>query len=328
MPGDHGTLPRADPLSGKLRSVALKRITLNAGRATVALTLALSVVVSASAQPSPEDDPEANYVKDLVVVAPTTGPAWWKVSKGATVVWIMALPPSNVPETLAWDQSGVRRRMRGAKVLLMPPEGRSRFEGRWDEGFSDLVTDEMEVAARGLGVRPQRYLPVTLPAVFALREYYYRTAKLALPIERQIITEARRRRVIVERPPSMDVALTADMARAKDPEIQTCALAMLKEAQTDPQTFRDTAALWAKGRVQQVIATPRSAWTYCINRILPGYSRRAIDNQTLAIARTLDRRRKAVAVVPLRLLVAEDGVLQRLKARGYVVADPSRPLTN
>ena len=126
----------------------------------------------------------------------------------------------------------------------------------------------------------------------------------------------------------MDVALTADMARTGDAEIQTCALAMLKEVKTDPQDFRDTAALWAKGRVQEVIATPRSAWTYCINRILPGYSRRAIENQTVAIARTLDRRRKAVAVVPLRLLVAEDGVLQRLKARGYVVADPAKPLTN
>lgn len=304
------------------------KLRLRTGRAAMTLILALSFVVSAGAQPTPEDDPEANFVKDLVVVAPTTGPAWWKVSKGSTVVWVMALPPSNVPEDLAWDRSGVRRRMRGARVLLMPPEGRSRFEGRWDEPFAPLVANEMDTAARGVGVRPQRYLPVTLPAVFALREYYYRTERLALPIESQIIAEARRRRVIVERPPSMDVALTADMARTGDAEIQTCALAMLKEVKTDPQDFRDTAALWAKGRVQEVIATPRSAWTYCINRILPGYSRRAIENQTVAIARTLDRRRKAVAVVPLRLLVAEDGVLQRLKARGYVVADPAKPLTN
>jgi hypothetical protein len=161
-----------------------------------------------------------------------------------------------------------------------------------------------------------------------MRDYYFRTEGLDMPIGRQIIAEARRRRLIVERPPSMDVALTSDMARAADLEIQTCATALLKEVQTDAQTFRDTAAHWAKGRVAQVIATPRSAWSYCINRILPGYSRRAIETQTAAIAQTLDRRRRAVAVVPLRLLVAEDGVLQRLKARGYVVADPSRPLTN
>jgi hypothetical protein len=310
--------------------MSFQTLTLRFGRAAIALglALALSTVVSASAQPSPADDPEANYVEDLVVVAPTTGPAWWKVSKGSTVVWIMAMPPSNVPETLAWDVSGVRRRLRGAKVLLLPPEGRSRFEGRWDEALPDLVAEEMYTSARELGVRPQRYFPVTLPAVFALREYYFRASRLGLPIESQLIAEARRRRIVAERPPSMDVALTADMARADDPEIQTCALAMLKEVKTDPQTFRDTAALWARGRIAEVIATPRSAWTYCINRILPGYSRRAIESQTVAISRALDRRRKAVAVVPLRLLVAEDGVLQRLKARGYVVADPSRPLTN
>jgi hypothetical protein len=290
------------------------------------VAIALTLAASANAQSTPVDDPEASFVSDLVVVAPTTGPAWWKVSKGSSVVWIIALPPSNVPEDLAWDRSGVKRRIRGARVLLMPPEGRSRFEGRWDESLPDAIVGETVKAARGVGVRPQRYLPATLPEVFALRDYYFRIERLDMPIERQIIADARRRRLAVERPESMDVALTADMARAADPEIQTCALALLKEVETDAQTFRDTAALWAKGRVADVISTPRSAWTYCINRILPGYSRRAIETQTSAIARALDRRRKAVAVVPLRLLVAEDGVLQRLKARGYVVSDPSLPL--
>ena len=288
----------------------------------MALFLALFVGASASAQPLPSDDPESTFVRELVIMAPSAGPAMWKVSKGSTVVWVLALPPSNVPNDLNWDRSTLRRRLRGARVLLLPPKGQSNFIGGWSEAFPDAVSDEVEVAARGIGVPPRRYLPATLPSVFALREYYYRTEKLGLSIELEIIAEGRRRRVPVERPASMEVDLTAGMAPASDKEIQTCAMAMLKEVKTDPHQFRQTASQWASGRVAQVIATPRSAWTYCINRILPGYSRRAIDSQTQAIARTLDRRRKAVAVVPLRLLVAEDGVLQRLKARGYVVGDP------
>jgi hypothetical protein len=294
----------------------------------IASLAALSLFVSASAQPVATDDPEASFVRDLVVVAPTKGPAWWKVSKGSATVWILALPPSNVPEDLEWDKSALRRRIKVARTVLMPPEGRSRFEGRWSEIFPELVTTQVKRGARTVGVPPQRYLPATLPSVFALREYYFRTEGLDLPIERQVTVEARRRGVRIERPNGLDIALTADLASAKDPEIQACALALLKEVETEPQVFNDMGALWAEGRVAELISRPRSPWTYCINRMLPGYSRRAIETQTAAIARVLDRRRKAVAVAPLRLLVAEDGILQRLKARGYVVADPERPLTD
>lgn len=286
------------------------------------IAMALSLALSASAQPLPPVDPESTFVSELVIMAPTAGPAMWKVSKGSTTVWVFALPPSNVPENLNWDRSTLKRRLSSARVLLLPPEGRSTFVGGWNDAFPDPVSEEVVEAARGIGVPPHRYLPATLPSVFALREYYYRTEKLALPIEREIIAEARRRRVPAERPPSMEVDLTSAMAPASDKEIQTCAMAMLKEVKSDPDELRRTASQWANGHVAQVIATPRSAWTYCINRILPGYSRRAIESQTLAISRALDRRRRAVAVAPLRLLVAEDGVLQRLKARGYAVTDP------
>ena len=293
-----------------------------------ACVVALGLAVSASAQPAPFDDPEASFVKDLVVTAPTGGPAWWKVSKGRSVVWIIALPPSNVPRNLSWDKSVLKRRMRGARMLLMPPEGRARFEGSWRTPLADPIPSRVAEAAGKLGVPQGRYLPATVPRVFALRDYYFRANRLAFPIDSQVVAEANLRRVKVVRPLPTDIALTADMLDSKDPEVQTCVTALLTEVETDPQTLRNTAALWAQGRVANVIATPRSAWTYCINRIFPGYSRRAIEAQAKAIAAALDAPGKSVAVAPLRLLVAEDGILQRLQAQGYTIADPARPLSN
>ena len=130
---------------------------------------ALALAVSASAQPLPPDDPESNYVRELVIMAPSAGPAMWKVSKGSTVVWVLALPPSNVPDSLNWDRSTLRRRLRGARVLLLPPQGQSNFIGGWSEAFPDTVSDEVVEAARGIGVPPGRYLPATLPSTAGCR---------------------------------------------------------------------------------------------------------------------------------------------------------------
>ena len=75
---------------------------------------ALAMPLSGSAQAI--DD---TVVRELVIVAPGQGPAWWKVSRGDASVWILGLPPST-PEGLAWDQSTLKRRLNGARLLLGP----------------------------------------------------------------------------------------------------------------------------------------------------------------------------------------------------------------
>ena len=144
-------------------------------------------------------------------------------------------------------------------MLLMPPEGRARFEGSWRTALADPISSRVAEAAGKLGVPQGRYLPATVPRVFALRDYYFRANRLAFPIDSQIVAEANLRRVKVVRPVPTDIALTAEMLDSKDPEVQTCITALLTEVETDPQTLRNTAALWARGRVANVIATPRSA---------------------------------------------------------------------
>ena len=55
-----------------------------------AVALAAAIATSAVAQPKPAalPDPEANIVEELVVVARHPAPAWWRVERGGSTVWI------------------------------------------------------------------------------------------------------------------------------------------------------------------------------------------------------------------------------------------------
>ena len=91
--------------------------------ASLAAVLSLLFATNGFAQTSPiaVDDPESTIVSELVITAPTPGPAWWRVSKGPSVVWIIGLPAAATPRKMAWDKRPLERRLDGAKALLMPP---------------------------------------------------------------------------------------------------------------------------------------------------------------------------------------------------------------
>ena len=72
---------------------------------------------AAHAQGRAYDDPESKVVADVVIVMPGNGPAWWKVSKGDAVAWVLALPPALAPRDLQWDKTLLERRMKGARAL-------------------------------------------------------------------------------------------------------------------------------------------------------------------------------------------------------------------
>jgi hypothetical protein len=112
-----------------------------------------------------------------------------------------------------------------------------------------------------------------------------------------------------------------------DAEVAACLSAMLFEVETDVEVFRDQAGYWARGRVTRALEGPRGSLPVCMNRMLPGYSRRLIETQTAQISEALRTPGKIVAVVPMRQLLAEEGVLQRLRAEGFTVSDPGAHLT-
>lgn len=67
---------------------------------------------------APLEDPEANLVEEVFVVAKTPGPAWWQVSDGDTKVWVLALPDGRLPPGLTWDHAALERRLKGANTFI------------------------------------------------------------------------------------------------------------------------------------------------------------------------------------------------------------------
>ncbi|NEX95071.1 TraB/GumN family protein, partial [Caulobacter sp. 17J65-9] len=80
---------------------------------------------------------------------------------------------------------------------------------------------------------------------------------------------------------------------------------------------------WARGDVAAAIGAPRRS-DRCLLLLSGGVElrKRALNDQTAAIANALNTPGHAVAVVPLRRLLAEDGVIAALKARGFKVISP------
>ena len=91
---------------------------------------------------------------------------------------------------------------------------------------------------------------------------------------------------------------------------------------TDYPVRRPPAAArgWARGDVRTALTTPRG-YEACFNSIPAGaeIAQRAMNDETHAIEKALETPGRVVAVVSLRTLLAQDGVLAKLRTDGYAI---------
>ena len=304
-------------------------------KAVLAVIVAVALLAPAAATAQTQsaiDDPEANLLAELIVIAPIEGPAWWRVSKGDSVVWIMAMPASSLPTGMAWDSKALDRRLKGANAFLTFP--------RIQVSIGRPAKDEPPVAvpsalaARFARVRTRigrpegRYAePIPARAFFQLQKDYYRWAKLdyGAGVAARVEARARRAGVAVRRPAAINGgALTpADMA-PWHPGAAACLDALLDDVEVPAEQKYAAAAGWARGDLKAALTAPRDPWAICENRLFSeGSSRRAIELQVAAIERALAKPGKTVAIASLRQLLAEEGILDRLAAKGYQITAPT-----
>ena len=300
---------------------------MRAVRAFVAIG-AMLIIASPAAAQGRHSDPEGTVVADVVVVAPTEGPVWWKVTHGESTVWIIGLPDSSssVPHNLNWDKRAFERRIKGANAFLATPDGVVRFPRDWSERLPVDLRARVGITAAVVRLDPDNYWPPVFGSVVNLRSDFRRKNRFTLDVQKQMADMARRARTPVSAPPELAVFLAEEDLRLAKPGVMPCVLAMLDEVETDPAVFRTAAEDWAQGRAMAHLRSPRGALPVCLNLVRPGYSAQQIEERTKAIATALASPGKTVAAAPIRQLVAEDGIIQRLKAQGLDVSDPSKPL--
>jgi hypothetical protein len=99
---------------------------------------------------------------------------------------------------------------------------------------------------------------------------------------------------------------------------------VLAQAEAGPEVTRAAARAWAAGDVAGALANERT-YERCLAAVTGGrsYDERTKADTAAAIEAALNTPGHALALVPLRPLLAERGVLDRLRARGFTVKAPN-----
>lgn len=318
----------------------MRRVTM----AALLLATALVGPVAAQAPSSPQApliDLEATLVEELVVNAKLPGPAWWRVSDGDTTIYILGLP-SALPKGQAWDRSILERRLTGAFALITPPAAKAgiadtpaalsllskmRSKTPLSASLPPALNARMAANLKRLGKPADAYANwKPLAAGMLLARDFRKSANLDFDQpDASILRLAKKKRVKITSAATYKAMPAAKLiVREHTPAVGiACLEVVLDEVEAGPGRLRSAGQAWAAGEVRTSMSGVRG-YERCAAQ-LPGaaeLNRKAMSDQTEAIARALKTPGHAVAIMGVRPLVAEDGVLARLRARGFTVKTP------
>lgn len=313
-------------------------------RAAVLALAGLAAMAAAPAPPKPpaSADPEGAIVEALVVVARHPAPAWWRAEGPAGVVWILGVPDAPLPPDVTWRREELDQHLDGAGALLVGPRLQAGLGdlfgliGLWsqlrsktpmEEGLTPPLAQRFAAERQRLGKGPEPYAHWR---PFAAGLVLLRDARPegSRDVGRQVRAEAGRKGVDVRSAGDYDLVPFARTALASFTQESegACLSAALDDAEQGAEAYRKAAEGWARGDVAAALKAPRS-FDRCLLLLAGGPElwRRSTDDFADAIAQAASKPGHVVAVAPLRRLLAKDGLLDSLKARGLKVSGPDDP---
>jgi uncharacterized protein YbaP (TraB family) len=304
------------------------------------LACALPAAAQAPPAPPPVDDPDAVLVEELVVRGRLPGPAWWRVSDADTTVYVLGVP-SLAPRRMEWDRAIFERRLEGANVVILPfVNVRAKVGG-------SIGTAVNLMRLRSGGPFEERLDPGTRARFVAVRtrlgqdaKHYGTNNPLAAGV--QLAIDYRDRSGLTNMDPAKLVRLLAQRKGVKvieksydlGPQLggilrtpastgRICFDEVLAQAEAGPGATLAAARAWAEGDVEGALTNERT-YERCLAVISGGrtYDEKTKADEAAAIANALKQPGHAIALVPLRPLLAQNGVLERLRAQGFTVKTP------
>jgi len=293
-----------------------------------------------AADPALPPDPDAVMLQELVVVARDRGPAWWSVSNGNSTVYVLGAP-SLAPKRTPWDTVTLDRRLQGAHAVILPFQDvkvhlsgslgaawnlmRLRSVHPFEDSLDEATRARFVAAREKIGQPASRYKTNNALAAGLLMAGDYRdrfeltnadTAKVVKVYAKMA------KAPVVQR--TYDVgALLGAVIRTPKPAGRACLDAVLDQVLAGPAVTVSAAKAWAAGDTPGALENERT-YERCINMV-PGaqaFDARTKADQVAAIEKALQTPGHAVAVVHLRPLLAQGGVLDQLRAKGYQVKTP------
>lgn len=303
------------------------------------MAVVAAALVGGAASAQIIEDPEAVILEELVVRAKEPGPAWWRVSDADSTVYIIGVLEGPMPADIGWDRSVLEKRLKGAHSFL---GGASMHAGLRDapaliklrsqlksktplEETLDPQLRQRFVAARERAGKPARRYASWRPVVagqLLLSDLNEKEGWRRVEPEIRAMAAKRRLKATSSARYEAMPFLRAAFASLTPSVERECMESALDDIEA-PGRARRAAVGWATGDVETALTAPRS-FDRCVLILAGGADlwRRASEDQAADIAKALDRPGKAVAAVNLRRLLADDGVIARLRARGLKVSGP------
>ena len=292
-----------------------------------------------AARPDP-NDPDAVLVEELVVRGRLPGPAWWTVSDADTTVYVLG-SPSLAPRHMDWDRAVFETRLKGANAVILPfQQIRVTVGGafaaavpylRLRSGTPFEETLEPPARARFVALRTRLGQPAShygtrsalAAGLILANDNRERTGLTVTDPTKLIRLLARQARVPILQKSYEIGPLMGAIARTPALAARTCLDEVMSTVEAGPAGTIAAARAWAQGDVRGALGNERT-FERCIAGV-PGvqaFDAQVKADQVAAIETALKTPGHAIAVVQLRPLLAQGGVLDRLRAKGFAVTTP------
>jgi uncharacterized protein YbaP (TraB family) len=257
-----------------------------------------------------------------------------------TTVYVLGVP-SLAPKHMEWDRGVFEHRLEGANVVVLPfVNVRAKLGGSLGTAFNLM-------RLKSGGPFEERLDPATRARFVGVRarlghdaKHYNTSNPLAAGV--QLAIDYRDHAGLTNMDPAKLVRLLAQQRRVKVVEksydlggqlggiIRTpanlgrlCFDEVLAQAEAGPGVTLTAARAWANGDVRGALENERT-YERCLSVISGArtYDERMKADEAAAIANALKTPGHAIVLVPLRPLLAQGGVLDRLKSQGFTVKTP------
>jgi uncharacterized protein YbaP (TraB family) len=315
-------------------------------------TLVAAAIVSTAAAQTPSG--ERPTIEEITVIGRYPGPPLWKVTSADHTLWIFG-ELSPVPKGLEWDPRNAERVIeRSGSVIGIPGVDAATYNPirlfrlfrqarrlmRLPEGTALAEQMPADLYARYTALRT-RHLPKVdeddedlRPALAALRLYGAALDDTGLTMDSDIDKKIERR-MRRSRAEEADVRVEAEPEAVLDelakitPEAElACFASIMTSIETDLEGMKERANAWAIGDVDALkrFDYPDSQGN-CLEMLFsaPGFVelRDELYSKWLSEAEhALATYETSFSVLTMRELVAADGLLAQLAARGYTVTVP------
>lgn len=305
--------------------------------------------------------PGAQELEAIVVTGRQPGPGLWKVGKGDHVLWILGVQ-GPLPKGMEWDSANVERRIAASQEVLTMPYANfgadigffrgltllpSLFKARKNpdgKTLQDVVTPEQYarwsvLKARYIGT--DRGVEEWRPLFAALELYRKAIARTGLSDSSRItdlVRKTARRDGVKVTDPRVEVKIADPKATLKEFSRTTledteCFAKTVERIEDDLGTMVERANAWAQGDIETLRAGTRpTQWAACSAAMTgSALARKAgiADIEAKVQAKWLETAESALArnastfaVLPVSQLLADDGYLAKLAAKGYAIEEP------